>query len=235
MSLSSRLSSLVRSAAGSPTVRRVGRDLTRAAVRAVRDGKRSGGASPRRGTAHEATVENGQDRRTAGSPRRRAQESATTTGGREDLAAAALTDRRADRPVAIEYAPHDNDRPDPGEIVWGWVPYEEDISRGKDRPVLVLAIEDAADGGTDGSGEVAVALMFTSRDRADAGSVVTDEHGSVWVDIGSGGWDRQGRPSEVRADRLLRIPAGSVRREGARLDRSRFDAVADAVRSVHGW
>ena len=29
--------------------------------------------------------------------------------------------------------------PDPGEIVWTWVPYEEDPEVGKDRPVLVVA------------------------------------------------------------------------------------------------
>ena len=28
---------------------------------------------------------------------------------------------------------------DPGEVVWGWVPYEDDPAQGKDRPVLLLA------------------------------------------------------------------------------------------------
>jgi hypothetical protein len=27
---------------------------------------------------------------------------------------------------------------DPGEIVWTWVPFEEDHTQGKDRPVLVI-------------------------------------------------------------------------------------------------
>lgn len=216
MSFASRFSSLIRTAAGSPTARRIGRDLTRAAVRAVKDGRRgSGSGSTGAGRSSIAARSGG----------------GAGTAAREGGAEGVLRDRSAERPVGIEYAPHRDDRPDPGEIVWAWVPYEEDISRGKDRPVLVLALEDAADG----SGEVAVALMLTSRDRADSGAVVTDEHGSTWVDIGSGDWDNRGRPSEVRADRLLRIPSDAVRREGARLDRARFDTVADAVRDVHGW
>ena len=50
--------------------------------------------------------------------------------------------------------------------------------------------------------------------------------GRVWVDIGSGAWDRQGRPSEVRVNRVLRIDPDRIRREGAVLARDRFDAVA---------
>src|SRR5699024_11542063 len=57
---------------------------------------------------------------------------------------------------------------------------------GKDRPVLVLAEEAASRGGPDGSGRVLVALMMTTRDRAENGEVHTDQHGSTWVDIGTG-------------------------------------------------
>lgn len=32
----------------------------------------------------------------------------------------------------IAYAPHPDGEPDPGEIVWSWVPYEDDPSQGKD-------------------------------------------------------------------------------------------------------
>src|SRR5699024_2371680 len=120
-------------------------------------------------------------------------------------ASLALADRRGGGELALAYSPHADDRPDPGEVVWGWVPCEEDIAQGKDRPVLVIAEEDASRGGSDGSGQVLVALMLTSRDRAADGTVTTDEHGATWVDIGSGDWDRQGRRSEVRADRLLRL------------------------------
>ncbi len=47
---------------------------------------------------------------------------------------------RAVHPVLprFHYAPKANGKPDPGEVVWAWVPYEEDPSQGKDRPVLVI-------------------------------------------------------------------------------------------------
>lgn len=202
MSLASRLTSVLRSAARSPTVRRRVQDLGRAAVRTARRSRGSDGG------------------RRSG------------TGGAEG--AGALRDRDPSRPLAISYAPHEDDRPDPGEVVWAFVPFEEDLTRGKDRPVLVLAREDASVGGSDGSGEVLVALMLTSRDRAGTGEVMIDEHGSTWVDIGSGDWDRQGRDSEVRADRLLRLDPDAVRREGGRLDERRFGRVAEAVRTVNG-
>jgi len=40
--------------------------------------------------------------------------------------------------VTPEYAPQQDRDPDPGEIVWAWVPYEEDDQVGKDRPLVVI-------------------------------------------------------------------------------------------------
>jgi hypothetical protein len=54
--------------------------------------------------------------------------------------------------------------------------------------------------------------------------------GREWMDVGSGPWDHQGRPSEVRLNRLLRIDPAGVRREGAALPRATFDAVLAAAR-----
>ncbi len=124
----------------------------------------------------------------------------------------------------ISYTPRDDGRPDPGEIVWAWVPFEEGDGRGKDRPVLVVGRA-----GTDLLG-----LMLTSKDH-DRDAADEARHGRVWVDIGSGAWDRQGRPSEVRVDRVLRVDPADVRREGAVLDRGRFDQVAAVARRVLGW
>ena len=45
--------------------------------------------------------------------------------------------RRA-APPAVSYRPRRDGRPDPGEVVWAWVPFEEDPAQGKDRPVLLL-------------------------------------------------------------------------------------------------
>src|SRR6476469_6178015 len=45
------------------------------------------------------------------------------------------------------YAPEADGEPDPGEVVWAWVPYEEDASQGKDRPVLLLDTAGPTEGG----------------------------------------------------------------------------------------
>ena len=121
----------------------------------------------------------------------------------------------------LAYSPRADGRPDPGEVVWTWVPYEEDHSRGKDRPVLIVARD----------GAWLLALMLTSKDHDGPGA----RHDDEWLDIGPGPWDRQGRPSEVRIDRVLRVDPTAVRREGAQLDERLFDLVAARLRSLHGW
>jgi hypothetical protein len=106
--------------------------------------------------------------------------------------------------------------------VWAWVPYEEDHTQGKDRPVLVIGRD----------GDLLVALPLTSKDH-DRDAAQERRVGREWVDIGSGAWDNRGRPSEVRVNRLLRLTAASVRREGAVLARDRYDAVIAAARAHH--
>jgi hypothetical protein len=111
----------------------------------------------------------------------------------------------------VSYAPRRDGRPDPGEVVWAWVPYEDRPGEGKDRPVLVIGRD----------GRTLLGLYLSSNSRRDG------EPG--WLPLGAGGWDRDGRPSWVRTDRLLRLRAGEVRREGAALDRRRFDRVLAAL------
>jgi hypothetical protein len=124
--------------------------------------------------------------------------------------------------VDLAYRPRDDGRPDPGEVVWAWVPYDEGDGRGKDRPVLVV-----------GRGDVdLVGLMLTSKDH-DRDAADEARHGRTWMDVGRGAWDSRGRPSEVRLDRLLLVPPDSARREGAALDRQRFDEVVAALRDLH--
>jgi len=125
-------------------------------------------------------------------------------------------------PIRFAYEPDPNSSADPGEIVWTWVPFEEDPRQGKDRPVLVLAHD----------GPYLLGVMLTSKDHhRDAADEA--RHGRFWLDIGAGDWDEQRRPSEVRVDRILTLDPAAVRREGAQLDRRRYDAVVAAVRRHH--
>jgi hypothetical protein len=117
----------------------------------------------------------------------------------------------------LVYAPRLDGRADPGEIVWSWVSFEDDPRLGKDRPVLVV--------GRDGS--VLLGLMLSSNaERAGQRN---------WFALGSGAWDHDDRPSWVRLDRVLRVPESGIRREGAILDRARFDAVARRLRRDYAW
>jgi hypothetical protein len=117
------------------------------------------------------------------------------------------------------YSPETDGEADPGEVVWAWVPYEDDPSQGKDRPVLVVARE----------GTSLLCLYMTSKDHD---RDVDDEArwGRYWMDVGTGAWDSQGRPSEIRLDRVLTLQDAEVRREGAAMDRDVFDAVLAAAR-----
>jgi hypothetical protein len=123
----------------------------------------------------------------------------------------------SDRARRVAYAPDLDGAADPGEIVWTWVPFEEDASQGKDRPLLVVGRR---------QGEL-LGLMLSSQHRRDG------EQG--WIGIGSGEWDREGRESFIRLDRVLEVGEHDIRREGAILDEARFDRVADALRSRYGW
>ena len=123
-------------------------------------------------------------------------------------------------PLVPAYDPHPDGRPDPGEIVWTWVPFEEDHRQGKDRPVLLVGRD----------GPWLLALQLTSKDHD---GYPSRRGGPRWVDIGSGAWDRQRRPSEVRVDRVVRVDPRAVRREGAVLAPARFEAVARAVAELH--
>ncbi|MCR2053304.1 type II toxin-antitoxin system PemK/MazF family toxin [Actinomyces bowdenii] len=120
------------------------------------------------------------------------------------------------------YSPDPDGDADPGEVVWTWVPYEEDAARGKDRPVLVLARV---------RGMLVVAQM-TSKDH-DRDASQEARWGRYWHDVGSGPWDSRGRPSEVRLDRLLSVEPTAVRREGATMPRATFEAVVAALRAHH--
>ena len=108
----------------------------------------------------------------------------------------------AHRARRIAYAPDLDGQADPGEIVWTWVVFEDDPTRGKDRPVLVVGRD----------GRTLLGLMLSSQHYH------SDD--PDWVGIGAGPWDHEGRPSWVRLDRVLDVPEEGIRREGAILERT---------------
>jgi len=112
--------------------------------------------------------------------------------------------------VLVSYAPRRDGRADAGEIVWTLVTFEDDRTQSKDRPVLIIG----------------------SRGAWLAGLQLTSKHHEtgLFMDIGSGPWDRQRRPSQVRLDRLINVDPSRVRREGAALSPALFAKVVDAAR-----
>jgi hypothetical protein len=139
---------------------------------------------------------------------------AEITSGRPVTRTSVPTAHRARKLV---YAPDLDGRADPGEIVWTWVTYEEDPSRGKDRPVLVVGRDRAT----------LLGLMLSRQERHAADR--------SWVSIGRGSWDEADRPSWVRLDRVLDVPEEGIRREGAILAREMFDVVAARLRRDYSW
>lgn len=119
--------------------------------------------------------------------------------------------------VRLGYAPKVDGDPDPGEVVWTWVPYEERDGRGKDRPVILVAREKTGS---------LLAVQLTSKEHnGDRG----------YVDIGTGAWDSEDRQSWANTDRVFRVFADGMRREAASLDAARYDRVASALRARYGW
>lgn len=137
--------------------------------------------------------------------------------GREGEHATVEVDPMMVGAVHTAYAPNHNGDPDPGEIVWTWVPYEEHDGRGKDRPVLIVAREK--------SGTV-LAIKLTSKRHDDERN---------WVDVGHGHWDSEGRESWAVIDRVVRVHHAGMRREACALERHHFDLVIEHLRSRYHW
>ncbi len=106
-----------------------------------------------------------------------------------------------------------------GDVVWTWVAYEEDSSQGKDRPVLLVGVEE----------HWLLGLPATSKDH-DRDASQERRAGRYWMEIGAGKWDPKGRVSEVRLDRIIRVDPTTIRRAAGHVDRFVFDAVAQGVR-----
>lgn len=191
--------------------------VNRAVQIGVREGMKYLRQSQSRRSQDGADGSRGADRRPGPRPQGQGPTgNARTTSARDDRPGTGYPgDYRG--PVTVVYSPDLDGDADPGEVVWGWIPFEEDHTKGKDRPSLVI--------GKDGAW--VLVLMLTSKDHIPGGIGEVRTDGSArWMNIGSGAWDSQGRPSEVRLDRIIRLDPRSIRREGAVMDRSVFDLVA---------
>lgn len=102
-------------------------------------------------------------------------------------------------------------RPQPGEIWWAQVPYE-DGPGDKDRPCLVLAVRRRR----------ARVAKITSKYHDERAGVIALPPGTVG--------DAHGRPSFLETDELREVPVGDFRRRAGVLD----PAVWDQVRHLAG-
>jgi hypothetical protein len=110
----------------------------------------------------------------------------------------------------IQYNPDLDGDADPGEVVWTWVPWEEDPTQGKDRPVVIVGRR----------AKLLIGVPLTSKHHDDRNH----------ISVGSGPWDRSGRPSYAVLDRVLEVDPNQVRREGAILGRVQFDRIVAGLR-----
>ncbi|MFJ7332750.1 type II toxin-antitoxin system PemK/MazF family toxin [Streptomyces sp. NPDC101110] len=107
---------------------------------------------------------------------------------------------RAPGPVLTE------SRPQPAEIWWADVPYEDE-DRTKDRPCLVLAVR----------GERATVAKITTRFRDERSGVIPLPPGSVG--------DARGRASFLETDELREVPVWGFRRRVGVVDPTLWDQV----------
>ena len=157
------------------------------------------------------------DRGSADAPGRATAATGLLSPGQAGPAATVEVDPGRLRGVRLGYTPARDGDPDPGEVVWTWVPYEERDGRGKDRPVAIVADSGAGD---------FLAVQLTSKPH---------DGDRDFVALGDGGWDAEGRPSWARIDRVFRVRADGMRREAASLDPARYARLARALGDRYGW
>ncbi|POX40811.1 transcriptional modulator of MazE/toxin, MazF [Streptomyces sp. Ru73] len=114
--------------------------------------------------------------------------------------------RPGDRPVRTRPGGGRRGVPEPGEIWWAMVPFEDSAGK-KDRPCLVLAVRG-------GSARVA---KITSRHHAERPGVIPLPPGTVG--------DARGRPSFLETDELRDVALADFRRRAGTADPRLWDRV----------
>lgn len=118
-------------------------------------------------------------------------------------------------PSTLIYAPDMDGQADSGEVVWirGLLAAQPD----REMPVVILGHH----------GHHFRALLISTNKQC-----ASDDH---WFDIGSGGWDVQGRQAWVRLDKTLEVPEHKIRRRGTVIPRHRFNRIAQRLRADYNW
>lgn len=114
--------------------------------------------------------------------------------------------------LSPSYSPNPDGDPDPGEVIWTWVPYVENDGRGKDRPVLIISR--LADGST-------------------AGCYLSTKDHDGYISVGRGA--KRDARAFLNPERLLRITDEGMRREGTVMPEERFaKATAEIITGSNG-
>ncbi|MDO4929103.1 MAG: type II toxin-antitoxin system PemK/MazF family toxin [Corynebacterium sp.] len=117
----------------------------------------------------------------------------------------------------LVYGPDMDGEADPGEVVWFWAPCGPEPKSHLERAMIVV-----------GHQHQHILGLLVSPNTENA----KDPH---WIDIGSGPWDEAGRPCWVRLDKVIAVPATSIRRQGTIVPHSRFERIANRLRTDYGW
>ena len=113
--------------------------------------------------------------------------------------------------VKFGYRPrHPDGHPDPGEIVWAHVPFADDPTKGKNRPVLIV--------GRHENGNL-IGVQLTSK---------LHRNGIPFT------WGPGDSKSVIRTDRFIQIDTKNYRKEGAYVKKPAFQKIVDTVARQHG-
>lgn len=181
--------------------------------RGKQSGQQQRGTSGQRG---QATFKKQPQQPASSSNRQRSQSEASSyeeSPGQYGDGATRDLNRAEIRALRPSYEPRLDGEPDPGEVVWTWVPFVENDGRGKDRPVLIIA---------------------RLGNDAWAGCYLTTKEHRGFVSVGTGPWDSQGRESFLSPERVLRITEAGMRRESTGMSQGVFERAVSAVLRYHG-
>lgn len=116
----------------------------------------------------------------------------------------------AAKDVRFAYRPrHPDGHADPGEVVWARVPFEDDPTQGKDRPVLIVG---RAENGN------LVGVQLTSK---------THRPGTIPIEWGSN------QASHIRPERFIQVDLSNYRKEGAYIKKPVFQEIVDTLTKKH--